>query len=287
MSTEKEEIKLPVRDLPGEPKEKWQQPKAPEGRHLTTEFCPFSEFLSMRTRVGGNNTFFPKSNFAKAHYDVLLQDPVMEMLKDDYVFTAFSMEPDSISFLKEAIGMFKPQVIVELGSGISTPILASAQAAVFKDAKTKPVYVTIDQSQDYLDQTMKLVEKAGVADIVKPLLYPMCYYKVGDQQGKDQQVFACYDFDEKALFKACGGIRPEMIIIDGPTGGGAHGFAFARMLTVPVLSQYAAKEAVYFMDDAYRDTETLEMQRWAEIGAANVIGIKAVGKGMMIGLKPV
>lgn len=284
MASEKQE-QLETKDLPSNPVRDWREPASPEGRHLSTEFCPFSEYLSMRKRVGGSNTFFPRTNFATEHYDALLQDDVMKMLKDDYTFTNFSMEPDSISFLKEAIAMFKPQSVLELGSGISTPILAKAQAEQYKTSKIKPVYVTIDQSQDYLDQTMALVKKAGVKDTVKPLLLPMCYYKVGSKTGQEQQVFPCYDFDEKKLHEACNGVKPDMIIVDGPTGGGQHGYAFARMLTIPILAQYAAQEAVYLMDDAYRDTETLEMERWAETGAANVLGVKAVGKGLMIALK--
>jgi hypothetical protein len=286
MASEKEHLQLPYKDLPPDPQQKWSAPKAPKDRHLSTEFCPFSEYQNMRKRIGGNNTFFPRSNFASEHYEALLNDPVMKALKDDYTFTPFSMEPDSILFLKDAITMFKPQVVLELGSGISTPILASAQKEQFKaGGKVQPIYVTIDQSQDYLDQTMALVKKVGADDIVKPLLFPMCYYKVGNQTGKDQQVFACYDFDEQKLHEACGGVKPDMIIVDGPTGGGEKGYTFARMLTIPILSQYAADDAVYFMDDAYRDTEALEMQRWAETRSANVLGIKAVGKGLMIALK--
>ncbi|MFN3700212.1 MAG: hypothetical protein ACK4VI_01665 [Alphaproteobacteria bacterium] len=283
MSAERQEI--PVKALPGAPQQKWTMPETPADRTLETAIMPFDEFLRLRLRSGDDRRgLFPATGYDQKYMDDLLTDPVMQKVKDDYTFTAWSMEPDSIVFLGEVIDMFKPRVVLELGSGISTPILAARLKALWAGHDNRPLYVTIDQSDEYLSQTLNLVEKGDVADIVKPLVFPMAYFEVGQDEKGETQALACYDFNEEKLFEACGGQRPDMIIIDGPTGGGAGGFPFARMLTAPILSQYAMPGALICMDDAYRDTEIKEAQSWIQSETVNVLGIKAVGKGLMMGL---
>lgn len=264
----------------------WTNPEKPEGRTLTLQICPFREYEALRVRLGGKQGLFPTTPYLQQHYEALLQDPVMQKVKDDYTYNPFSMEPDSILFLKEVIAMYRPQVVVELGSGISTPILSAAQKEVFKDTDIDPVYVTIDQSEDYLDQTVGLVEKAGTSESVKPLIFPVCEYDLSPDSIGQRSNFVCYEFDEEKLHKACGGVRPDMIVVDGPTGGGQDGFPFARMMTVPILANYAASEAIYFMDDAHRDTEFIAMQQWHQREIIRVLGLKMVGKGLMVGIGP-
>ena len=277
---------IPVKDLPAGVTQKWKTPQEPEGRHLTTDLIPFGEYKNLRLRSGdARRGLFPSTNFEQRHMDALLADPVMQKVKDDYTYTAWSMEPDSITFLKDVIEMYKPQVVLELGSGISTPILAAKLKQVWEKDDIAPAYVTVDQSDDYLDQTLKLVKNSGAEDITKPVIFPMAYFKVGEKtDNDDQQVLACYDFDEEKLFEACGGVRPDMIIVDGPTGGGVGGFPYARMLTAPILSMYVKPNALFCMDDAYRDTEIKETQSWIDSNTMQVLGVKAVGKGLMMGL---
>ena len=277
---------IPVKDLPQKVEKEWKNPLEPQERHLTTDLIPFGEYTKLRKRAGDpRRGLFPAVNFEQAYMDELLEDPVMQAVKDDYTYTAWSMEPDSITFLKKVFEMYKPQVVLELGSGISTPILSAKLKELWKNDDVNPLYVTIDQSDDYLDQTLKLVTKAGTEDITRPVIFPISYFKVGDvAEDGDQKVLACYDFDEDKLFEACDGLRPDLIIVDGPTGGGTGGFPFARMLTAPILSMYVKPNALFCMDDAYRDTEIHETQSWVESNTLQVLGVKAVGKGLMMGL---
>ncbi|MFP4312690.1 MAG: hypothetical protein ACLFR0_00060 [Alphaproteobacteria bacterium] len=277
---------IPVKDLPGAAEEKWTNPPEPSGRHLTTDLIPFNEFVNLNDRVSSEGRgLFPSTSFAPKHLEELMQDPVMFKLKDDYKFTGWSMEPDSVTFLKSLFEMYKPQIVVELGSGISTPILSAKLKEIWAEDEVKPVYVTIDQSEDYLDQTRKIVEIAGTADIVKPLIFPIACFKVGEvNEDGEQKLLHCYDFDEKALFDACDGLRPDLIIADGPTSGGVGGFLYGRLLTAPILSMFAKPNALFCLDDAYRSTEIEATKSWNNNDIIDVLGIKAAGKGMMLGL---
>ena len=192
------------------------------------------------------------------------------------------MEPDSILFLLSVIEHFKPQTILELGSGISTPILSAHQKQHASAGTEKMRYVTIDQSDEYLSATMSMVEKAGTSDIVKPLVFPLCNYDIAPEKFWGQEKLVNYNYDEKALHEALDGQQPDMIIIDGPTGGKDGGALFARMLSVPILKLYSGTETLFFLDDSYRDTEILSMIEWHTKAYLNIIGVKMVGKGTMV-----
>lgn len=276
-----------IKDLPMNLEMDWSEPDLPEGRGLNADILPFTEFLAMHQRIGGRNSFKPKTNFEPEPLEQLREtDAVMKAIDDDYVFSSHSMEPEAILFLKEAIKMFKPQVILELGAGLSTIILSAAQKdASGKDAK----YISIEQDKDHIAKVEKWGTKTktdGNFDII-PL--EMTRYRVGDQEQSDADTaIPCFDFDEKTLHDALGGVKPDMIIVDGPIDEKSlAGASFAKTLTVPILSLYASERATYFMPGAYSDTEIFAMSQWHASGAVNVIGVKAAGNGLMVALAPI
>ncbi len=276
-----------IKELPVGLNLKWEEPGVPPGRHLSTDIMPISEFSRMRKRIGGRSAFKPKTNFDTGALDELRKDPVMDKLGEDYIFSSFTMEPDSLLFLKEVIQMFQPRMILELGCGLSTLILSAAQKSVLSNGSGTKHYVCLEQDEEVLDATKAHAEKAGVSGLVEFLHTPLVRYKIGAEFSLDEKAMPCFDFDEGKLHVACGGVRPDMIIIDGPADEKTmSGASFAKTLSVPILNQYASANAAYFMDECYNDPEIFAMEQWQESGSASIVGVKAVGKGMMIGLKP-
>jgi hypothetical protein len=265
---------------------KWKAPETPDGRHLNTEVIPISEYLAMRKRIAGRHAFMPKTNFASEPLDELKEtDAVMKAFKGGYVFSSYSMEPETLLFLKSAIEMFRPRVILELGSGLSTLVLSHSHRDVLKADKAEGMYVTIEQSQELLDKLLEFSDLAKVRNCFTPLVFPLARYKIGDLFETDEKALPCFDLDEKALHKALGGLKPDMIIIDGPMDEKTlSGASFAKALTMPLLSLYASPNAVVLMDGAYGDPEIFSMDQWQQSGIAHIIGVKAVGKGLMLGL---
>lgn len=278
---------MDIKELPQTVKLKWANPDLPESRHLSTEVMPVSEFLAMRRRISGRNAFLPKTNFATEPLeDLQKNDDVMKAFSEGYVFSSYSMEPETLLFLKSAIEMFRPRVVLELGSGLSTLVLSHAHREVLKADKAKGAYIAIEQSQDMMNKVLDHADTAKVKDCFTPLVCPLALYKIGDVLDTDQKAMACYDLDEQALHAALGGVRPDMIIIDGPMDDKTlAGASFAKALTMPLLSLYAAPGAVVMMDGVYGDPETFAVDQWQQSGIVNVVGVKAVGKGLMIGIK--
>lgn len=281
MSDELVEIKEFPRSLNLE----WTDPPVAEGRHLSMDFIPMTEFSAMRKRIGGRQAFMPKTNFTPDALEELKKNPVMESFKGGYVFSSFSTEPETLLFLQQVMEMFRPRVVLELGSGLSTLILSAAHKKILKADKADGAYVALEQSQGLMDKVLEFAKIAKVEKNFTPLVLPMVKYKIGDMFDTDEKGMPCFNFDEKKLHKALGGVRPDMVFIDGPADDKTiSGASFAKMLTMPILSLYAAPGAAVFMDGVYGDTDLFAMEQWHKSGSANVIGVKAVGKGLMVGL---
>lgn len=277
---------MEIKDLPDPAGLEWETPSVADGRHLSADFLPLSEYLAMRKRIGGRQSFMPKTNFSPESVEMLSENNIMKALEGRYVLSSQSMEPDAILFLLEVMEMYRPRVVLELGSGLSTLILADAHAKILKADKAEGSFVTLEQSEDHL------MSVKGYASAIKAdkhftgVHMPMVRYKIGEVFGLDEKALPCFDLGEAALHKALGGIKPDMIIVDGPSDEKSlQGASFAKMLTMPILSAYTAPGAAVFMTGAYADTEIFAMEQWRDSGALNVLGVKAVGKGMMIGIK--
>lgn len=253
-----------------------EKPTTPVQRSLILPpMMPFEDILRLRMRLRKSNVLFPRQPFDSQDLGELAGDPVMAMLPD-YKFSDYSMEPSSLAYLKNVFESFRPTTVVELGSGISTAILSHLLMTLHEPG-TFIRYVTIDQSQDYADQTNAMLERVGTTDIVRTMIAetkPMTVH------GRET---ACYDIQADELVDALDGHQAELFIIDGPTGGGVNGFEGARFATAPLLKPVAAHEALFFLDDALRDTELEIAAAWAQLDYLNVLGLKAVGKGTLVG----
>jgi len=253
-----------------------QRPTAPTDRSMVLPpMIPLEEILRLRLRLAQPGILFPQESFDSEDLSALAGDPALELLSD-YKFSDYSMEPTALAYLKEIFTTYKPKTIVELGSGISTAILSYLLRSLHgPDAFIR--YVTIDQSQEYVDQTWSMIEEVGTTDIVKTIVAdtkPMTIH------GRDT---ACYDIKSELVAEALDGHQADLIIVDGPVGGGTNGVKGARFATVPLLRPLAAHQALFFLDDALRDTELEIAVSWSQLDYLQVLGLKAVGKGTLVG----
>lgn len=268
---------LAIKKMPLAAEKPWNNPPVPDGRKVGLQLAPVSEILQLRNRLGNLGSLLVKNGLPEGDANLLADDPVMKKMPD-YKFSNYSMEPSAIHFLKNIIEQFKPTNILELGSGLSTAILSTHMNKVHKKSKIKPRYVSIDQSQDYLDETQAMLKKVGADEFVELVQMDVCPF---DVQGKTD--YSCYEFDEDKLFNAFSGTKPDMVIIDGPVGGGPQGIAYARLLTLPLAKLFTAPGAIIFLDDSLRDTELEIIAQWSKLSDVKIHGIKCLAKGIMVG----
>jgi len=274
MSNKEKEQDLPILEMPKATTLSWQTPQGAANRIIDMPLAPLDEMRSLRLRLNQSNILFGRDMFNQNDLKLLQDDPAYKKLPD-YKFSFYSMEPSAIDFLKAMITKFRPSSILELGSGLSTAVLSQHLNDLHAGTDVKPHYVSVDQSREYLDETEIMLKKAGVAAFVNLVQMDIRSFRVGENS-----VHPCYDFDEGKLHAAFDGVKPDFVIIDGPVG---KNHPFARLLTMPLARAYASKNALFFLDDALRDSELEIMQSWQAFNDFEVCGVKCVSKGVMVG----
>lgn len=82
----------------------------------------------------------------------------------------------------------------------------------------------------------------------------------------------------EVLERFLGGVRPDLILIDGPAG--ETGIRFG---TVPLVSEVVDPNAVVIVDDGLRDSELDTADQWDRLGYVQWEGIRWEGKGLLSG----
>lgn len=216
---------------------------------------------------------FPATAITEQDLALLADDPVLNVLSN-YQWTAFSMEPSSIAYLKKIIATFKPRTVLELGSGISTPILARHHATIVDDPTAR--YVSVDQDASHIAQTKSNVARAGMMDHVHLVRLDLVDVDCFGQKTK------CYELDAVDLLEALNDSPIDLLIVDGPSAGGKTGVPFARLPTLPWLQDRLAPNALVCLDDALRETEQIAGVCWQHLPGIELLGVRAVGKGLLV-----
>lgn len=140
----------------------------------------------------------------------------------------WAASPDLLLTLAHVVKTFKPKLVVELGSGISTVVMSKAGA--------KRIF-SFDGSEEYAQATRNLLgaHSAKGVEVRTSLLAP---YK-GSSGWYDPNAFK----DIKKI---------DLLVIDGPQGGDD---SKARHPAFDVLLNKLSPKAIVILDDAKRDGE--------------------------------
>lgn len=168
----------------------------------------------------------------------LLPTPDIDLGCADWTATAATIEE-----ILRSIDRRRPRTIVELGSGLSSFVLAA-------HAKTRsasaPLVVSLEHDGEYFARTKALLESAGLDSFVELLAAPLSPRGEGG---------LCYD--GRVLKAALGSSRIDLAFIDGPPG------PVGRRETLPLLAEFLADRAVVFLDDAARAAERESLRQWS------------------------
>lgn len=153
--------------------------------------------------------------------------------------------PDLLMKIIEIILSKKPRLVVELGSGTSTVIIAYC----LKKAGAGQL-VSLDHDPYYAKQCQKQISGHALGDIATVILAPLKDVEIGGQ------VWQWYDIDGLE-FKT----PIDLLIIDGPPATIQH---MARYPALPLLLSRLSSEAIIIMDDGMREDEQKIVNRWKE-----------------------
>ena len=183
---------------------------------------------------------------------------------------SFAIGADALNFLDAGVRRMRPDAVLEFGSGHSTVLLAAAMADLH-GSDGSPHLFSIDESEEYLDMTERLLAKAGLTRRVKLAHRPLREQTIGGRLSR------CYELDDDFLDGFLEA-RPDLVLIDGPSGGGE-----ARLGTLPLVSHRLARPCTFFLDDALRTDEVQVASRWRDVPGITLHGVYPVGSGLLEG----
>ncbi|HYF73582.1 MAG TPA: class I SAM-dependent methyltransferase [Nocardioides sp.] len=158
----------------------------------------------------------------------------------------WAASPDLVLEVVDRLLAERPRLVVELGSGASTAVLALAVREHGLDTRI----VSLDHNAHYAARTRELLERHGVADLVDVRFAPLARTHVPDH------LTPWYDEAAIADLQDVG-----MIVVDGPPK--ATGPA-ARYPAIPLLAERLAPRCCIVVDDTVRPDDRAVVTRWAE-----------------------
>lgn len=178
---------------------------------------------------------------------------------------------ETVEYVVGQIQQLRPSAVLEFGAGTSTLALAWIMTQLY-GTSPRPYLFSIDQSQLYIEQTKALLLRHGLIDRVHFLQADLVPQTIGSQATR------CYDLPPDALEQFFAGVRPEMVLVDGPAG--EDGIRFG---TVPLVRDCVALNAAVFLDDGLRDSELRTADQWNRLGYVRWEGVRWEGKGLLGG----
>jgi predicted O-methyltransferase YrrM len=155
----------------------------------------------------------------------------------------WALAPDSAALLIRLISEREPELVVELGSGISTVLIASVLARIGSGR-----LITIEHDEAFADVTSRLLRGQGLEDECEVIVAPLKDIEL------DDTTWRWYD---PTAFANVEGVN--LVLVDGPPGRTGP---MARYPALPVLGVRLVQGALIFLDDTRRADEESIISRW-------------------------
>jgi hypothetical protein len=182
----------------------------------------------------------------------------------------YSLGTEALNFVDDRIRRLRPNGILELGSGVSTVVIAACMSEIHGDHI--PRVFSIDESETYLHETAHMLNAAGFSGSAR-----LACRKVRDQRICGHRA-PCYDLDDRFLQTFLDG-TPDLLVVDGPSGGG-----LVRFGTLPLVFDHIASPCTFFLDDALRTEEIHVASLWWTLPEVRFRRVHLVGHGLLEGV---
>ncbi len=151
--------------------------------------------------------------------------------------------PELLCTIRQLIHEERPQRVLELGSGLSTLVMAYALA----DNRQGEIFALEDQAS-YAAQTRHLLAEHLLTEHAHVLDAPLRQWEVN---GRQRQWYCLSNLPVDDPF--------DFILVDGPAGYLAP---MIRYPALPLLHSHFAENAIILLDDVRRQQEKQIAQRW-------------------------
>lgn len=182
----------------------------------------------------------------------------------------WAASPDLLLYLHNEVTKEKPDCVVELGSGISTIVIADALRKLGKGR-----LISIDHEPIFGNQTHHALLREDLGDFaevrIAPITEELRFEQVALRRSSEQP----WPWYDPAVFFGISTI--DVLFVDGPTGKIAPHVRFPAM---PFLADRLARTAIVLLDDAARNEEREIAAEWAQQFDMDLIDVKGFEKGL-------
>lgn len=158
----------------------------------------------------------------------------------------WALTADAAALLVREVALHRPQTIVELGSGVSTLLLAR----LLKEMGTGKVY-SLDHDAGWAERTRQHLRASNVSDMAEVFDAPL-----------SRQHFGGETYDWYTVPEAVNRLeRIDFLIVDGPPAA-LDPQGMPRYPALPAFLAKLSANATIYVDDAKRPQEQAMIQRW-------------------------
>ncbi len=182
----------------------------------------------------------------------------------------WAASPDFLLHIYQHISEHKPKLVVELGSGVSTVVIAAA----LKANGDGGLLHSLDHEATFAEATSKLLAKHAFADIATVHHAPLAPWRP-TKETKLGTEWQWYSVPETV-----GSLQDiDLLVIDGPPKATGP---FARYPAVPHFRDRMASNCTVLLDDASREEERKVVKAWASDRGLRLYHHREFEKGLAV-----
>jgi predicted O-methyltransferase YrrM len=182
------------------------------------------------------------------------------------------LRAEAMKLLAGIVAEAGPRLVLELGSGSSTVLLASQCRSAGGGARV----VSVEESPFFAARTRRLLRRHNLLDWVSLVVSPVVGTRIGSWRGY------CYELPDSAIAAVMEGARADLVLIDGPMSAWTRR-GDCRYGTLPLIRRWLADRALVIVDDAHRRGERDIIARWTAERLFEPLRSYAVGDGLTVG----
>ena len=145
----------------------------------------------------------------------------------------------------EFIAQERPRRVLELGSGLSSVVMAYAL-----EANGTGELLSLENSDEYATISRRMLDERGLSERARILDAPLVPVQI---DGESHLWYSLPDLRSEGPI--------DFLFVDGPAEDSAH---MARYPAMPMLRRFLADNAIIILDDTHREQEQRIVQRWLE-----------------------
>ncbi len=172
------------------------------------------------------------------------------------LITPSTLSIDALQFIYEMCQSYKPKVVLEFGSGLSTLFFCEI---LYQLHKTDFLLISIDDSHEYLDKTRGMVQEfikgtnSDINSCVRCVNAPIESYSFKFRKFKT--------YAKNQVENSISSLpNIDLVLIDGPLG-----WKFGREAPLYIIRKKISPETIIILDDASRPYEQEAIANWSKM----------------------